>query len=234
MPGYFDTLRDEIEPLVPASPTVVMDIGCGKGVTSHWLKQIRPNITTVGVEIDKSVAAIAASVVDIVLVVDIDKGMEALASYEGRVDLLLLLDVLEHLHDPWARLMEFKCLLAPSGVVIASIPNVRNLKVLGPLLVKGEWRYQSSGILDRTHLRFFTRRTVIELFAGAGYEIQAIATTGPLQPSRIKSLSGGIAFVANKMLAGSLEDFVAHQYVVRAVAAEASAPAKSTSSAALA
>jgi 2-polyprenyl-3-methyl-5-hydroxy-6-metoxy-1,4-benzoquinol methylase len=234
MPGYFDTLRDEIEPLVPASPSVVMDIGCGKGVTSHWLKQIRPNITTVGVEIDKSIAAIAASVVDTVLVVDIDKGMEALASYEGRVDLLLLLDVLEHLHDPWARLREFKSLLAPSGVVIASIPNVRNLKVLGPLLVKGEWRYQSSGILDRTHLRFFTRGSVVDLFASAGYAIQAIAATGPLQPSRIKSLSGGIAFVMNVMLAGSLEDFVAHQYVVRAVAAATSAPAKSTNSAELA
>ena len=223
MPGYFDTLRDEIEPLVPASPAVVMDIGCGKGVTSHWLKQIRPNITTVGVEIDKSVAAIAASVVDTVLVVDIDKGMETLASYEGRVDLLLLLDVLEHLNDPWARLMEFKSLLAPSGVIIASIPNVRNLKVLGPLLVKGEWRYQSSGILDRTHLRFFTRRSVLELFAGAGFEIQGITFTGPLQPSRIKSLSGAIAFLANMLLGGLLKDFVAHQYVVRAVAAGNSA-----------
>jgi len=219
MPGYFDTLRDEIEPLVPANPSIVMDIGCGKGVTSRWLKQIRPNSTTVGVEIDKSVAAIAVSAVDTILVVDIDKGMEALASYEGRIDLLLLLDVLEHLHDPWARLIEFKSLLAPSGVVVASIPNVRNPKVLGPLLVKGEWRYQNSGILDRTHLRFFTRRTVIELFAGAGYEIQSIATTGLLQSSRIKSLSGGIAFVANKTLAGSLEDFVAHQYLVRAVVA---------------
>jgi SAM-dependent methyltransferase len=231
MPGYFDTLRDEIEPLVPANPSIAMDIGCGKGVTSHWLKQIRPNITTVGVEIDKSVAAIAASVVDTVLVLDIDTGLQALATYIGRVDLLLLLDVLEHLHDPWARLMEFRSLLAPSGIVIASIPNVRNLKVLGPLLVKGEWRYQSSGILDRTHLRFFTRRTVLELFDGAGYEIQKISTTGPLQPSRIKSLSGAIAFLANIMLGGSLRDFVAHQYVVRAVVSEATGPAKSTSSA---
>jgi 2-polyprenyl-3-methyl-5-hydroxy-6-metoxy-1,4-benzoquinol methylase len=231
MPGYFHTLRDEIEPLVPASLSVVMDVGCGEGVTSHWLKQIRPNITTVGVEIDRSVAAIAAGVVDTVLVVDIDEGVDALADYRGRVDLLLLLDVLEHLHDPWARLMEMKSLLAPSGVVIASIPNVRNLKVLGPLLVKGEWRYQGSGILDRTHLRFFTRRSVVELFAGAGYVIQKMAATGPLQPSRIKSLSGGIAFVANAILAGSLEDFVAHQYVVRAVAAEFAPPVKSTSSA---
>lgn len=219
MPGYFDTLRDEIEPLIPANPSITMDIGCGEGVTSRWLKQIRPNITTIGVEIDKSVAAIAASVVDTVLVVDLDKGLEALAGYKGRVDLLLLLDVLEHLHDPWARLAEFKSLLAPSGIIIASIPNVRNLKVLGPLLVRGEWRYQSSGILDRTHLRFFTRRTVVELFEGAGYEIQKMATTGPLQAGRIKSISGGAAFLANKMLAGTLEDFVAHQYVVRAATA---------------
>jgi 2-polyprenyl-3-methyl-5-hydroxy-6-metoxy-1,4-benzoquinol methylase len=218
MSGYFDTLRDEIEPLVPADPSITMDIGCGKGVTSQWLKRIRPNITTIGVEIDKSVAAIAASVIDTVLVVDLDRGLDALAGYKGRVDLLLLLDVLEHLNDPWARLMEFKSLLAPSGIVIASIPNVRNLKVLGPLLVKGEWKYRDSGILDRTHLRFFTRRTVVELFEGGGYEIQKMATTGPLQPSRIKSLSGGIAFLANKMLAGCLEDFVAHQYIVAAAA----------------
>jgi 2-polyprenyl-3-methyl-5-hydroxy-6-metoxy-1,4-benzoquinol methylase len=215
---YFDTLRDEIEPLVPESPSLAMDIGCGKGVTSQWLKQIRPNITTVGVEIDKSVAAVAASVVDTVLVADLEKGLEALDGYRGRVDLLLLLDVLEHLHDPWARLKEFKTFLAPSGVVIASIPNVRNFKVLGPLLLKGEWRYQDSGILDRTHLRFFTRRTVVELFAGAGYEIQQITRTGPLQPSRIKTVSGGVAFLANVMSAGSLRDFIAHQYLVRAVA----------------
>jgi 2-polyprenyl-3-methyl-5-hydroxy-6-metoxy-1,4-benzoquinol methylase len=219
MPGYFDTLRDEIEPLLPAHPSIVMDIGCGEGVTTRWLKQIRPGITTVGVEIDKSVAAVAASAVDTVLVADLDNGLEPLADYRGRVDLLLLLDVLEHLRDPWARLEEFKTLLAPSAAVIASIPNVRNLKVLGPLLAKGEWRYQSSGILDRTHLRFFTRRSVEELFAGAGFEIQKIAFTGPLQPSRIRSLSGGIAFLANAMLGGSLKDFVAHQYVVRATAA---------------
>jgi hypothetical protein len=59
---------------------------------------------------------------------------------------------------------------------------------------------------------------VLELFAGAGYEIQKMTSTGPLQASRVKSLSGGIAFLANTMLAGSLTDFFAHQYVVRAVA----------------
>jgi 2-polyprenyl-3-methyl-5-hydroxy-6-metoxy-1,4-benzoquinol methylase len=218
MSGYFETLRDEIEPLVPTSLALVMDVGCGAGVTSSWLKQIRPDITTVGVEIDESIAATAAKVVDTVLVVDLDKGLEPLRGYTGRVDLLLLMDVLEHLRDPWTRLTEFRDLLTPTGVVIASIPNVRNLKVLRPLLLKGQWQYQSSGILDRTHLRFFTRGTVLELFAGAGYEIQKLAFTGPLQASRIKSLAGGLAFVGNKMLGGLLRDFLAHQYVVRAVA----------------
>lgn len=167
MPGYFDTLRDEIEPLVPPNPSLAMDIGCGQGVTSCWLKRIRPNVTTIGVEIDPSVAAVAAAVVDSVLVADLNRGLDVLSGYEGRVELLLLLDVLEHLEDPWARLAEFKRLLAPGGVVIASLPNVRNIKVLGPLIFRGEWRYRSAGILDRTHLRFFTRRAALELFAGA-------------------------------------------------------------------
>jgi hypothetical protein len=106
--------------------------------------------------------------------------------------------------------------------VIASIPNVRNLKVLAPLLFKGDWQYQTSGILDRTHVRFFTRRTVLELFSGAGYEIQRVVVTGPLQPGRIKSVSGGVAYLANKLVGGALNDFVTHQYVVRAVAATGS------------
>lgn len=226
MSGYFDTVRDEIKPLVPANPAIIMDIGCGAGATSRWLKEIRPNATTVGVELDGSVAALAAREVDTVLVADLNQGLEALADYEGRVELLLLLDVLEHLHDPWTRLSELKRLLAPGGVVIASIPNVRNLKVLGPLLFKGEWQYRSSGILDRTHLRFFTRRTVMDLFADTGYDIQRIAPTGPLQRGRIKSLAGGAVYVVNLMLAGTLENFIANQYLVRAVVSPGSHAAR--------
>lgn len=225
MPGYFDNLRDEIEPLLPASPSLVLDVGCGAGVTSRWLKQIRPGATTVGVEIDVAAAAVAATSLDTVLVTDLDRGLEALADYAGRVDLLLLLDVLEHLRDPWERLAQFRSLLTPRGVVIASIPNVRNLKVLGPLVMRGRFEYQSSGILDRTHVRFFTRSTILDLFSGAGYEVERMVCTGPLQSTRIKSFAGGAAFLANLLLAGSLRDFLAHQYVVRAVAARSTSAA---------
>lgn len=221
MPSYFEVLRDEIEPLVPKHISLVMDVGCGAGVTSRWLKQIRQYVKTVGVEIDPSIAAIASSSMDQVLVADIDKGLEALEGYKGRVDLLLLLDILEHLRGPWTRPKQFMPLLSPTGVVIASIPNVRSLKVVVPLLIKGEWRYQGSGILiNRTHLRFFTRRTIVELFEGAGYRIQRIAVTGPLQAGRIKSVAGWAAFLANTLLAGALTDFLANQYLVRAVIAE--------------
>lgn len=217
MCGYYNVLRDEIESFLPESPSLVMDVGCGTGVTSRWLKQVREGITTIGVEVDQRVAAIAATVLDRIVVTDLDEGIDQLEPYVGQVDLLLLLDVLEHLRDPWTRLQEFKTLLSPTGVIIASIPNVRSFKVLLPLLFKGEWQYQAAGILDKTHLRFFTRRSVVGLFESAGFEIQQIGMTGPIRFRSVKSISGGAACIANMLLAGALRDFLVHQYLVRAV-----------------
>jgi 2-polyprenyl-3-methyl-5-hydroxy-6-metoxy-1,4-benzoquinol methylase len=217
MSGYSDVLRDEIETFLPETLSLVMDVGCGTGVTSLWLKQVRKNITTIGVEVDPLVAATAAKVLDRVVVTDLDEGLDQLAPYAGQVDLLLLLDVLEHLRDPWTRLREFRTLLSPSGVIIASIPNVRNLKVLLPLLFKGEWQYGAAGILDKTHLHFFTRRSVVALFEGAGFDIQQIGMTGPMRFRSVKSMAGGAVCTANMLLAGALQEFLAHQYLVRAV-----------------
>ncbi len=217
MSGYFDVVRSEIEGLLPENPSLIMDVGCGEGATSSWLKQIRPCARTVGVELNRDAAELAASRLDTVIVADLDDGVEPLSDYHGSVGLLLLLDVLEHLKDPWTRLREFARLLTSNGVVVASVPNVRNLKVLVPLVIKGDWRYRSSGVLDRTHLRFFTRRTVIELFEESGFEIEEIVATGPLQRTRVKSAAGALAFAANFLLGGVLRDFLTHQYLIRAV-----------------
>ncbi len=217
MSGYFSVLRDEIEPLLPPDPAWCLDVGCGTGVTTKWLKTLRPRVKTVGVEVEPSAAALAASELDAVHLLDLDRGLGELTQYRGRIDLLLLLDVLEHLEDPWSRLRDLKDLLSTDGVVIASLPNVRNLKVLWPLLVRGEWRYESAGILDKTHLRFFTRKTALELFGGAGFRVDATLSTGPLHKDRIKSLGGGLAYAANRMLGGALQDLVAHQFLLRAV-----------------
>ena len=87
-------------------------------------------------------------------------------------DCLLFPDVLEHLVDPWAALRRFSKYVKPSGVVVASIPNVRNIALLYRLIVQGTWDYEASGLLDRGHLRFFTRKSIVDMFAQSDLVIE--------------------------------------------------------------
>jgi hypothetical protein len=86
-------------------------------------------------------------------------------------------DVLEHLRDPWAALFRLRDCLKDGGTVVASIPNIANYKIIKKLLFT-DWRYEPGGILDHTHLRFFTRRSVEDLFRNAGFEILRIEREG--------------------------------------------------------
>jgi 2-polyprenyl-3-methyl-5-hydroxy-6-metoxy-1,4-benzoquinol methylase len=83
-------------------------------------------------------------------------------------------DVLEHMENPWRALELAHGFLAPGGVIVASIPNIRNIRTLFDLVVRGRWEYSDTGVLDRTHLRFFTRREMIALFESQGYVIERI------------------------------------------------------------
>jgi 2-polyprenyl-3-methyl-5-hydroxy-6-metoxy-1,4-benzoquinol methylase len=118
------------------------------------------------------------------------------------------LDVLEHLQDPWSLLSDLRGRLSAEGEVFVSIPNVRNFRVVIPLLLAGRWDYQKTGILDRTHLRFFTKASVKEMFRNAGYEILEWNHTGMQK--------GSITFWLNVLTLGTLRGFFELQYVVRA------------------
>jgi len=214
--SYYNVLRSEIEPLLPLSYSRLMDIGCGAGVTSQWLKQRRASVEAIGVEIDIDAARQANQVLDRVIVVDIGRDLDFADEYSGKIDLLLLLDILEHLQDPWTFLDKIKRVVKDQGCVIASIPNTRNLKVILPLVLLGQWRYGHSGLLDRTHLRFFTRKSILELFESAGLVVDRIAPTGPIERRCIKSAAGALAFVLNKASGGATTEFIAHQFLVRA------------------
>jgi 2-polyprenyl-3-methyl-5-hydroxy-6-metoxy-1,4-benzoquinol methylase len=98
-------------------------------------------------------------------------------------DLVLCLDVLEHLVDPWAVVQELYAILRPGGSIIISLPNVRNYCVVLPLLFNGTWRYQKDGIMDRTHLRFFSRESAENLLTKNGFIIKNSVDNG-LQPMR--------------------------------------------------
>lgn len=201
--GYYNNARREIIPLLPSRSGRLLDIGCGEGVTSAWLKARQYCTWICGVELFPAAAAIARTRLDVVYEGNIEH-ME-LPLEPGSIDLILCLDVLEHLVDPWTVLSRLAPLLSPGGTIIASIPNIRCLKVVAPLLVLGRWDYHDAGILDRTHLRFFTRRSAMRLLQPPGLDI-----------TKVRPHFGRYARLLNLISLTLFSDFLATQFLIAA------------------
>jgi 2-polyprenyl-3-methyl-5-hydroxy-6-metoxy-1,4-benzoquinol methylase len=167
--NYFAFVRKDIEPLLPKRTGRVLEVGCGRGGTLAWLKATGRARWVVGIELFADAAAVARTKLDELHEGDVDQHIDILAP--GSFDLILCLDVLEHLVDPWATLRRLQSLLRPGGQLIASLPNIRHHSVVLPLLLTGKWRYETAGIMDRTHLRFFSRATAIDLLQQAGLQL---------------------------------------------------------------
>lgn len=204
---FHHSRRDQILPLLPANCDRVLEVGCGAGTTLRQLKSAGLCNWIGGVELFPTAAAEAAAVLDYVCqgnIETIELGIEI-----GSIDVVLCLDVLEHLVDPWATVRKLTSLLKPGGVLIASLPNVRHIKVVMPLLFRGEWDYKSFGLLDRTHLRFFTKSTATELIQSAGLQVDSIRNIG-LEWTPVKRLVRAITF-------GKLDNLLTFQYLLRGV-----------------
>jgi 2-polyprenyl-3-methyl-5-hydroxy-6-metoxy-1,4-benzoquinol methylase len=167
--NYFAFVRRDIEPLLPKRAGRVLEVGCGGGGTLAWLKASGRAGWVVGIELFADAAAVARTKLDELHEGDVDQHIDGLTP--GSFDLILCLDVLEHLVDPWATLKRLQSLLRPGGHLIASLPNIRHHSVVLPLLLTGKWRYETAGIMDRTHLRFFSRATAIDLLQQAGLQL---------------------------------------------------------------
>lgn len=109
-----------------------------------------------------------------------------------------------------------KTVLADDGIIIASIPNVRSIKVVGPLLLRGKWEYSNSGILDQTHLRFFTKESALNLFRQNGFDVLAIRANGALDFSKAKTPSGKLAALFNLLSLCLFEGLIANQWLIAA------------------
>jgi O-antigen biosynthesis protein len=168
--GYYENPRVELLRLFPGAPRRLLDVGCGAGATSAQAKVLWPRVETVGIELVPEVAARARAVVDHVIEGSAET-LDLAAVQLGEPDGVILADVLEHMVDPWSFLARLRPLLARGATVAASIPNVANLWLIEELAA-GRFRYEPSGLLDATHLRFFTRASIAELFERAGYRIE--------------------------------------------------------------
>lgn len=169
---YLYNRRPEVARLVPRSATSALDVGCAVGGFGESLRgELGSQAHIVGIDPVNEAAERARSA-GFFDVVHTGYFPEDLPDGEGPFDLVSFNDVLEHTVDPWRILRQTREHLTPSGHVLACIPNVQFAPVVWNLL-RGDFTYTESGVLDRTHLRFFTRRTMIEMFEDCGYEVLA-------------------------------------------------------------
>ncbi|MBM6404306.1 class I SAM-dependent methyltransferase [Phycicoccus sp. CSK15P-2] len=170
---YEDDDRAEVEPFLPAGVTRVLDAGCGAGGFGRTLRRRYGDaVHVVGLEPHPEGVALARASGSYSEVV---QGLFPDDVPEGGFDLVVFNDVLEHMVDPWTALAAARDLVGPDGHVVASIPNVQYLPVLWDLARHARFDYVDTGVLDRTHLRFFTWKTATDMFIRAGFDVSRVA-----------------------------------------------------------
>jgi SAM-dependent methyltransferase len=175
LPEYFTRINPDLLRLMPPDAQTVLEVGCGAGALAEAYRRINPRVTYFGVERfpDAAEAARLSGRVERVICGDvelIELTELGLSQSSPSIDCLVFGDVLEHLLDPWTTLARLTRLVRTGGQVLACIPNIQHYSVLVNLL-RGRWEYQDAGLLDRTHLRFFTLQGIHDLFAQAGLKV---------------------------------------------------------------
>lgn len=165
--GYYANPRHEMVQFLPGKYSRVLEVGCGEGAFAALLTL---PCEVWGVECEPAAAARAATRMHKVLVGPFDAVEAGIPN--RYFDLVVCNDVIEHLQDPEAFLRSIRQRLVSGGHVIASIPNMRHWEVLWQLLVRKDWKYVQEGTLDRTHLKFFTEKSVRRLFEESGFVIE--------------------------------------------------------------
>jgi 2-polyprenyl-3-methyl-5-hydroxy-6-metoxy-1,4-benzoquinol methylase len=171
---YYSGVRTDVLPLLPKHSKRILEIGCGSGSTLAYLKDNNYCSWTCGVDIFPEAIEIASHKADKVFQANIEE-MNLLIEPRS-IDVILCLDVLEHLVNPEKIVAYLHTLLTPTGNIIASIPNVRHRSVVIPLLFQDRWDYLDRGVLDNTHLRFFVRNTAIQLMQSSGLQLEKISS----------------------------------------------------------
>jgi len=193
----------------------VLDVGFGAG---HLARRIRPLCRYLaGIELDADAAREGAAFFDDPLVDDVVHGLSG--PWREPFDVAVVGDVLEHLPDPERALVLLRPLLAPGGRLLVSLPNVANVTVRLSLLA-GRFPYADRGILDRTHLRFFTRRTGRDLLERCGFEVlRETPTAMPVEfalPALGRPPLAGPVRALARLLSSAWPGMFAYQFVFEA------------------
>ena len=201
--AYFEHIRHDVLELLPSNPQRILDVGCGSGYTGEAAKKMT-GAEIVGIELDKEATEEAVHRLDYAMQGNLEELSPDTFS-EGSFDCILCADVLEHMADPWQALEKLSGWLTDDGVLIASIPNIQHITTVLKILFD-KWEYSDEGgILDRTHLRFFTLHTIKKMFADSGFTITHI------EANASKTLKFKIATILSLSL---FKPFTIYQYRV--------------------
>ena len=200
--GYFEGERSNMLKYIPEGTKTTLEFGCGYGGFSAIVKD-RFGSEVWAVEIDCGAAQEAAKKLDRVINADAVEALNELP--DNFFDCILFLDVLEHFVDPYSVLIAMKKKLTDKGVIVASIPNVRYYENIIELVIRGNWDYQDAGTLDKTHLRFFTYKSILKMFEELGFEVVLIEGINKTRNKKLRLL--------NWLLLGSLDDLKYLQFV---------------------
>ena len=186
--GYHDQIRRDVFPLVPSAGGTLMDVGGGIGATASALKDM--GRCDRAIVVDHLEGEVAPGI-DALYIGDLNDAafLDRISASEGSVQTMLCLDVLEHLVDPWTVLARLTGMLAEGGTVVISLPNAQNALVLRRLFLQGRFQLDPHGIMDRTHLRWFTRSDAIDLATSAGLEVEQVVNKIGGRPRRLLNLA---------------------------------------------
>jgi len=214
---YFSEDRSEFLTWVGGRFQSVLEIGCSSGQAASWYRA-RGAETVVGVELDPAAAALAQKLFDVVYVEPVES---ALVRIEGQFDLIVCADVLEHLLDPWTIVQKLTRNAYPHTRLAVSIPNIRYAGAVARILFDRGFEYDSAGIFDSTHLRFFTPRNVEHLLLQGGW---VPSRWGSSSYGRLGSLTYPVRRRAGGSLRRVLDGFLAGQIYVVAGSDSMTAP----------
>lgn len=208
--SYFSAVRMDVISVLPQNPVQkILEVGAGACDTLLYIKENEIAAEVMGVEL----MALPGTnqqhpAIDKVQVIDIEK--EAIDAPSNYFDVIICADVLEHLADPWLALEKMICHLKPGGIVVASIPNFREIKTVFQVLFRGDFKYDvSGGILDKTHLRFFCKKNMEQLFSGCNLHTEFCKPNFLLPVVK----SGRKRRIINFLSLGLFKDLLTVQYI---------------------
>ena len=150
----------------------ILEVGCASGIQSRALKE-KLGCTITGVEINADAAEEARKYCDEIIIGDIEKLVCDENFLKRKFDVVMFADVLEHLYDPELVLKKIKPVLSDNGYIVASIPNIVHASVIFEMM-RGKFDYREEDLLDDTHIRFFTKKTIFQMFENAGFFISSL------------------------------------------------------------